>query len=232
VQGNGAGGGADFDDDFMDAAPTAPWQGGHGSTQQTSAHTQATPAATFKLTQYGRYAIARPAGAAAAAGTAGGSSSSSGPVVFMGGGLAGFSGRAGAGLGHATATMSPSLLAQHQHTGWGPNSAGRGFKLGFAVGGLHEGLSGLSGLEGTAFRAFAALSPAYADTAQAVMRLWVHMAGLSGLAPPEAFLQAVMETIATCVCAGEGRFVCVVERWQRTRMAYVADLRDSLCNDP
>jgi hypothetical protein len=138
----------------------------------------------------------------------------------MGGGLAGFSGRVGSGLGHATAAMSPSLLPQHQPTGWGLGAAVCGAKLGFAVGGLHEGLSGLGGLEGAAFRVFAALSPAYKDTALALLRLWSHISGLAGWAPPEAFLQAVVETITTCICAGKG---CLCFALERIRLVLIAE---------
>jgi hypothetical protein len=35
------------------------------------------------------------------------------------------------------------------------------------------------------------------------MRLWKHMAGLTGWAPPDALLQAVVEVATTAVCAGK-----------------------------
>jgi hypothetical protein len=200
--GGAAGGDADFDDDFMDAAPAASSgrPGAFGSTQQPAASMLATPAATFRPTQTAAAftSFTRAAAGAAAAGggsTAGGGAS--GPAVLVGGGLAGFSGRAEAGHGNPSAIWSPALLpTPHNSSSGGPSQPG------FAVGGLAEGLSGLAGVEGAGLRVFAALSPAYGDTAQALMRLWRHMAGLAGWAPPDALLQAVGEAVTTAICTG------------------------------
>lgn len=192
---DGAGGGADpdFDDDFMDVAPAHNRQ---GAAQQPAMSMMGTPAASFRPTQGGSFTASRPPAAATGpVSTAG----TSGPAVHVGGGLAGFSGRAQTGLGNTSATFSPALLPTQSSSGY--NSRSRS-QPGFAVGGLGEGLSGLAGAEGAGLRVFAALSPAYGDTAQALMRLWVHMAGLTGWAPPEALLQAVVETATTAVCAG------------------------------
>jgi hypothetical protein len=153
------------------------------------------PATSFRPTQAGSFAASRPAAAAAGPTSTAGTS---GPAVYVGGGLAGFSGCGQAGLGSPSAIFSPALLPPQFSAGC--NSPSR--TPGFAVGGLGEGLSGLAGAEGAGLRVFAALSPAYMDTAQALMRLWVHMAGLTGWAPPETLLQAVVETATTAVCAG------------------------------
>lgn len=148
----------------------------------------------------GPYTAARPGPGAAAASA--GAAHSSGPAVIVGGGLAGFSGRAALGLGNPSASMSPAMLPAHgMFTRVAAAGEGRG-EPGFAVGALGEGLSGLCGVEGAGLRVFAALAPAYADTAQALMRLWVHMAGLTGWAPPESLLQAVVEVATTAVCTG------------------------------
>lgn len=198
----GAAGDADFDDDFMIVAPTHSRQGAYGASQQPAASMMGTPAASFRATQLGPGPAAGPAAAGPAAGP--GPVSSSGPAVIVGGGLAAFSGAAAVGLGSLSAVFSPALLPQH---GLGSHAAGAAGSAscqpGFAVGGLGEGLSGLGGAEGAGLRVFAALSPAYGDTAQALMRLWKHMAGLTGWAPPDALLQAVVEAATTAVCAGE-----------------------------
>lgn len=199
--GGGAGGDPDFDDDFMDAAPApSSRHGAFGSTQQPAASMMGTPAASFRPTQSAAAftAFTRPAAGTAAAGgsTAGGGAS--GPAVLVGGGLAGFCGRAEAGLGNPSAIWSPVLLLAPHNS----SSSSGPSQPGFAVGGLGEGLSGLAGVEGAGLRVFAALSPAYGDTAQALLRLWRHMAGLAGWAPPDALLQAVVETATTAVCAG------------------------------
>jgi hypothetical protein len=136
--------------------------------------------------------MASPAGVFAAAG----------PAVLVGGGLAGFSGRAAEGLGNPMASLSPVVLTQHAT---GPGVSGS-VQPGFALGGLGEGLAGLGGVEGAGLRVFVSLSPAYPDTAQALMRLWVHMAGLAGWAPPETLLQAVVEAATSAVCTGGSGF--------------------------
>lgn len=196
--GGGAGADADFDDDFMVAAPAYSRHGAHGSTQQPAASMMGTPAASFRPTQPGSFTASRPA---AAAGGPAGTAGTSCPAVHVGGGLAGFNGSAAAGLGNPSAVWSPTLLADAR----GGSSSGCA-RPGFAVGGLGEGLSGLAGVEGAGLRVFAALSPAYLDTAQALLRLWRHMAGLSGWAPPEALLQAVVEMATVAVCAGTLQF--------------------------
>lgn len=204
----GAAGDGDFDDDFMIVAPSHSRQGGYGASQQPAASMMGTPAATFRATQPG-FTAATGVAAGPAAGL--GHVTSSGPAVMIGGGLAGFSGATVAGLGNPSAVLTPALLAQY---GVGSRAVGMvgsaRCQPGFAVGGLGEGLSGLGGAEGAGLRVFAALSPAYADTAQALMRLWKHMAGLTGWAPPDALLQAVVEVATTAVCAGklDGVRVC------------------------
>lgn len=187
----------------MIVAPPQPRAGsfGGGGTQQPASSFMSTPAASFRPSQavgVGAYPAAAGRPAAGPAGAPTGPGAASGPAVFVSGGLAGFTGRTATGLGNPSAVLSPALLPP----------APQGFALtgvqpGFAVGSMAEGLAGLGGVEGAGMRVFAALSPAYVDTAQALLRLWKHMAGLPAWAPPEALLQAVVETVATGVCAGE-----------------------------
>lgn len=211
--GAGAGDELDLVDDFMDTGLPPARPGQYGSTQQQgfampAASMMSTPAPSYRPSQMGPYTAARPGHSTAAASA--GAASSSGPAVFVGGGLAGFSGRAALGLGNPSASMTPAMLPAHGSMFTRAAAAGVGCgEPGFAVGALGEGLSGVCGAEGAGLRVFAAVAPAYADTAQALMRLWVHMAGLTGWAPPESLLQAVVEVATTAVCTGAAQEPCL-----------------------
>lgn len=124
----------------------------------------------------------------------------------MTGGLAGFSGRPSAVLG--SRVLVPSLVGSSDPSS-DPDqdicgSSPAGFRQGFRVAGLNEGLAGLSGAQGVGLRVLAALSPACGpDAAQGLLQLWRHVSGVAGGAPTETLLEGLVEAMTAAVCAGK-----------------------------